>query len=164
MKQILLCMLVCGLSFMLCWGGSDESLRINDVWEYKIIITNPGTKSEGRLGLLLYKGTDIGGYFETVIIGTYKFFYCISERPWDDAGYFQVGDFTASNTEIEQSIQPAELEKGWYSASYSDRKKNTPAHWVFVTRGDKNLFITPDKLSQLKSELKLQPLSLWKVE
>ena len=45
-----------------------ETLDLEKHWTYKIEITKPGTGSEGKLGLLYYRGKEIKNYFNSIII------------------------------------------------------------------------------------------------
>jgi|GEM_PF-3715047 len=73
-----------GLAVLLAWGavcnGADEPMRKTDLntpgtyrsgqWEYKHIITSPGSRSEGQKGMLFFAGKELtaaatGDYYET---------------------------------------------------------------------------------------------------
>jgi hypothetical protein len=73
-----------------------DEIKTSGDWTYRIIITQPGTRSQGRLGELLYKGTplpvpSINDYVETPWGKIYWHGLSIEDglMIWNDQGWMQ---------------------------------------------------------------------------
>lgn len=139
-----------------CLSFADNG-NFTENWKYEIEITNPGTRSEGKEGILLYKQNKVGDYFETVIISGNSFNFKSRMHLWDFAGYIKDKEFSKKEKYSKTKIVNNELEKGWYTGNYNEKKKNTPDSWIWISREELKAFINPEKLEEFvtKNNLKV---------
>ncbi len=127
-------------------------------WKYEIVITNPGTKSEGKIGRLFYNGRELAPCFKTVLIGNRSFSYKPGIYLWDFRGYIKNEKTGLKEKTSREKIKKSEIETGWYSAGCNEKKKDTPSSWVWVSRGNIEAFTDPSKLVEFVSEKNLKPI------
>lgn len=140
-KHLVLSLLVAGT---VVWAQSSPAPG----WEYRLVVTGEGTRSEGRIGHLLYDGVDIGSRFGTIIISGTLYRYRERVHPWDSSGYIEDEDaFRAFRKEhgIRGLMNKAMRDRGWYTGG--DRKWGTPRSWVYVRSGALDGYCSPGKLA-----------------
>lgn len=133
------------------WGqGRDQArefVEINSRWTQLIITTNPGSRSEGMTSKLLFDDDTVTPWFDVIVIGSARFEFVTGANPWDFKGY----DRTSDNVQFESTldrIDSEDLECGWYPGSLSERKVETPESWIWVSRGDKEMFLDPERIEE----------------
>lgn len=128
-------------------------------WKYEIEITKPGTKSEGKLGRLYYKGEEIGSYFRIIVVGNRRYTFEKRRFEWNFGGYREEIEAELPESKSDLRIADAELERGWYTARLDRRRIGTPASWVWVKRGDLEAFVNPEKIEALARIYAIAPMS-----
>ena len=112
-------------------------------------VENPGTRSAGVRGVLLYKGKylqPLPGVIKTPIG---SFHYIESPILFEPQGWFPVQDVVVAHTT--ESIDPATLQKGTYTGP---RLVGTPDDWCYLTASDTwiapHLLATNDRLNPFR--------------
>lgn len=166
---ILFCITACFISVTSCAGKMNNQNSNSDVgmikpyqnnWSVRIILNNPGTRSEGRTFSLYYKKVLIPYVFETIYAGGQGFRFRKKINLWDSAGYVPADDVMIELAQ--ETITAAELSQGWYNSSAW--KKNTPPHWCLVTRDAISAVVDPLKLKDFISQHQWKEYSLYNIE
>jgi hypothetical protein len=133
-------------------------------WLYQEEVTRKGTRSEGVIGHLYYKGRELEGFFTSIAIGKSKYDFVKRTHMWDFGGYKLDKTFSPPKTSGNQTVSEEELTRGWYYAPLSGRKQETPEDWVWVQRGDLRVFIDPEQLGRFIEKHELEPMDPYKAE
>ncbi|MDD2715969.1 MAG: hypothetical protein PHW04_08760 [Candidatus Wallbacteria bacterium] len=129
--------------FLFCFVCSS-----NAAWNLKVELVAPGTRSEGRRGILEYNGTKITPYSEKLTLqdGT-EYFYLEAKYIWNDAGWkMRFAKVPAPTMEI-GAITTDETIIGHYYGEASQLKRGTPAEWVFLENKMYKLWISPERIN-----------------
>ncbi len=130
-------------------------------WTYREIVTNPGTRSEGRVGYLHLGDEALQGYFDEIVIDDRRYVWHVRINLWDSGGYIPAdGPIQPDPPENEPSVTPPMLDRGWYAASYGERRRGTPASWVWVRRDDLAGYIDPSRIGAIAGQLQIEPAEL----
>ena len=127
-------------------------------WEYEIEITNPGTKSEGKVGYLFYRGKEIKGYFEYIIIENTRYSYHVPVVPWDFNGYRKDEDYIHRERFSNSALSRQDIGKGWYLEGFQQKKRRTPASWVWIKNDRIEAFVDPENIDAFIEAFGLRPL------
>jgi hypothetical protein len=152
-SAVLLILSIAGVCF-------SASLKRRMNWVYKIKKTNPGTRSEGRIGKLFYKNKRVGYYFKVILtpVGQYRFTW--SRYLWGSKGYFKTSGQTSDRLKASEKINVIRLKKivkkGYYKGK--SKYKNIPASWIRVKRKGNYYWLNPDKISMFIRIKKLRTL------
>jgi hypothetical protein len=126
-------------------------------WKYRVNITKPHTENEGRAGHLFFRGRELPGCFNTIIIGKTKYDYRIRINPSDFSGYARDPGYVPPPSTSTLKLTPEELKRGWYFAAADQRRQDTPADWIWVKRENLEAFVKPDKVYTFIDKYKLNP-------
>jgi len=143
-------------------GDIVEKTPLAGGWVYEVVITNAGSRSEGRLGRLVYREDSIGYPFDRVLVGDRLFAFRTKQQMWDDGGYMrQQTEQDLPPEAAASSVTSAELERGWYQAPLSARKQGTPEDWVYVERTSERTrpvqaYLDPERLGAFLSRFDLE--------
>ncbi|MCF7913571.1 MAG: hypothetical protein K9L66_00235 [Spirochaetaceae bacterium] len=110
-----------------------RSAYLSRNWHYDVIITKEGTRSEGRIGRLSYRGFEIDGYFDTVVTAYGCYVFRRRSQLWGFGGYRSI-ELPAEPREIKESFSAADAERGWYFGALYERKRGTPESWLCISR------------------------------
>jgi len=134
----LIACLLAGLVSTLAWSEEQPA------WKHDVIVSNPGTRSEGHTGVLTYGDHAILPYFSQLDTPVGRFLYINRRFRWGDAGWVkQEGDVPAPD-KLDEAIAPEELERGWYTCEAGKTKPGTPEHWFWTPTF--NTWIDPAKI------------------
>ena len=148
------------LVLMLSGCQSIDTIEYPDAegrWRYRVEVTKPGTEEEGRRAHLSYRGKELAGYFSTVIIGETKYDYTIRINPSDFSGYVKDPDYSPPDPTNRAGLEDEEKKRGWDFAPADQRKKDTPADWIWVKRENLEAFVDPDRLHRFLTTYELIP-------
>jgi len=126
-------------------------------WKYVVEVTKAGSEEEGRRARLYYRGKELPGHFSTVIVGETKYDYTIRIDPSDFSGYRKDQDYAPPPRASRDELQDEEEKRGWYFASADQRKRNTPADWIWVERENLEAFVDPDRLYRFINKYQIAP-------
>jgi len=125
--------------------ADQEGYHINSSWEYRIEITHAGSRSEGRIGHLLFNGTSINGYFDSVIIGERVFQFVFRDHLWDFGGYREIGNVPLQK--ISRAVLQADATcTGWFESGPAKDRSAIPDAWIWVVRDSRSWYLDPGKL------------------
>ncbi|MFP4385278.1 MAG: hypothetical protein ACLFSE_14635 [Spirochaetia bacterium] len=135
-------------------------------WHYVVETTNPGTRSEGKIGHLFFRELEIPGVFDEIIVRNTLYQYYQRSHLWDFAGYVIEKDFSDKVAYGEDSINDSERRTGWYYGRRSQKKQDTPANWVWVRREGVQAFLNPEHIVEFvkKYRLSLRGINLLKID
>lgn len=135
-------------------------------WRYIVETTNPGTRSEGKIGHLFFKELEIPGVFDEIIVGNTLYQYYQRSHLWDFAGYVIKKDFSDTVEYGEERIRDADTINGWYYGRRSQKKQGTPLNWVWVRREGVQAFLNPEHIVQFVKthRLSLRGINLLKID
>ena len=135
------------------YGQEISVLRNSANWMYSE--SKPGLRQQGEaipiLGELFYKRERLPeqvsreGVYITTDIGTFR--YSEREDQMSSGGWlFSREEKSGEAIGTDKKIEDNELKAGFYEDSFKEKKKGTPAHWVFVEiNGNKeSLYWTKD--------------------
>ncbi len=160
---------VCFMLLFSCAGKVSNQIANSDTemtkpyqygWTTKIVLNNPGTRSEGRTFSLYYKTKLIPYVFVTIYAGGQGFRFKQKINLWDSAGYVPVDNVIKEITQ--ETITAAELSQGWYYGT--SWKINTPSHWCLATRDTVSAVIDPLKLNEFLLQHEWKEYSLYNIE
>ncbi|MBN1917828.1 MAG: hypothetical protein JW889_07965 [Verrucomicrobia bacterium] len=114
------------------------------VWKYDVIVTDPGTRSEARTGVLTYGDVTILPYFTELVTPIGCFVYSARIFRWGDAGWVEQEHNALDPVDLDEAITAEELDRGWYSCEAGTSKPGTPEHWFWTPTF--NLRVDPAKL------------------
>jgi hypothetical protein len=136
---------------MSVWGQGRDQVRklveINSRWTQLIITTNPGSRSEGVTSKLLFDDETITPWFDVIVIGSTRFEFVIGANLWDFKGYDRMVGDVRFESALDR-IHSEDMERGWYPGSLIDRKAGTPDSWIWVSRGDTEMFLDPERIEE----------------
>lgn len=138
---------------MSVWGqGRDQAqarklVEINSRWTQLSITTNPGSRSEGVTSKLLFDDEIMTPWFDTIVIGSTRFEFVSGSNLWDFKGYDRIAVDAQFESALDR-IHSDDLERGWYLGSVSDRKTKTPDSWIWVSCGDTEMFLDPERIEE----------------
>ena len=121
------------------YGQEISVLRSSANWMYSE--SKPGLRQEGKsipiLGGLFYKKEELSeqasreGVNITTDIGTFR--YSEREDQESSGGWLFLNERKIEEAvEANKEIKDIELRVGFYEGVFNERKRKTPAHWVFV--------------------------------
>jgi hypothetical protein len=126
-------------------------------WKYRVDITKPDTENEERRAHLFYRGKELAGHFSTVIIGETKYDYTIRINPSDFSGYAKDPNYLPPPLPTQLGLVDEEEKRGWYFAPADQRRRDTPADWIWVKRENLEAFVDPDRLYRFINKYELIP-------
>ncbi len=129
-------------------------------WQHKVKLTNPGTRSQGKRGILLYKNKSMGYYFHKILTPIGEFAFKWRRVLWGDKGYFKVSKKTSNNIFMSLQTSPTKMKKiirrGYYEKF--SKYKRTPSNWIRVMRNGKYYWLDPERISYLIKKKKINSL------
>jgi hypothetical protein len=138
--------LVLALLFSSCLTLQEEPVRQPAVWQYEIEITDPGTRSEGKIGHLLYNGTEVPFLFDQIFVDGRLYSFHYKTNPWDFGGY-QCDDIPVHfHTDMNMKIVENEINQGWYLTENLQKKVLTPEYWIWIKRDTIEAFLDPNRI------------------
>ncbi len=112
-------------------------------------VENPGTRSAGVRGVLLYKGKYLQPLTGAIKTPIGSFHYIESPILFEPQGWFPVQDIVIANAT--ESLDPATLQKGTYKGP---RLLGTPEDWCYLATSDTwlapHLLATNDRLNPFR--------------
>ncbi len=129
---------------------TSYSYTDTDNWKYNIKITNSGTRSQGKRGILLYKNISIGYYFHSILTPIGKYSFTWSRLPWKDKGYNKISNQTSHdfiNSLVRSNNTMKRIINRGYYKGFAKYKK-TPENWIRVMRDGQYFWINPEELVQ----------------
>lgn len=125
-----------------------SGLKATD-WTIRIELVAPGTRSEGKRGVLQYKNEAIPPSASSIITQNgIEYFYVEPRYLWSDSGW-KVQNASEKPASVEVSVSTSDLETGYYYSSLKQLRCNTPDNWVFLKNNIYEVWIAPDKISLL---------------
>jgi hypothetical protein len=100
-------------------------------WKHDVIVTAPGSKSEGRTGILTYGDQTVLPYFTEVVTPIGHFTYKLRTTRWGDAGWIQHEGDMSHLEKLDEAVTEDELTRGWYSCKFGAMKADTPPSWFW---------------------------------
>ena len=147
MKIFLSLFVLVGLLLAAC----SSSGAIRSDWEHRILTSGETSSREYREeGLLLYRDRLVPPAFSTILCPVGAFVY---RRP-----HALVASFTGwlrDRSKLDSLMEEAaygetmskdEIARGWYAASWDQRRKGTPPDWVWVSFTTKGYWLKPQGL------------------
>ncbi|HPE35936.1 MAG TPA: hypothetical protein PK625_02215 [Spirochaetales bacterium] len=134
-----------------CAGSAP---RGGDGWEQLVVVTNPGTRSEGKSYFLCYEGAPIPDLFRKLWAGGAWYEYAERTVLWGDEGYVLLE--TGDEIEAGEEFTAADGERGWYEGA--SRKRDTPGHWFLGVRDHVVAWIDPERLADFTAAWGLEAL------
>lgn len=117
-------------------------------WAYELGVTNPGTRSEGRVGILLFDGDPIGLDFSYIYIPSLDAAYehVERERLWDFLGYRPAArrEYRACPRIGEDAIA-----RGWLRVLAEARPEGLPSSWVYGEFLGTAFWLDPRRIDEL---------------
>ena len=108
----------------------------------------PGTRSEGRVGLLLYENEPILPYVKEIMTPIGRFRYEYRRLPFEKegVGWQRIPPENEEQLKIlPEKITEEELERGWYNYISGKQKKGTPDVWIWVPSCKK--WVSPERIN-----------------
>ncbi|MDD5091647.1 MAG: hypothetical protein PHQ23_12120 [Candidatus Wallbacteria bacterium] len=130
------------LLFVICSSLSAE-------WVVLTELIAPGTRSEGKRGVLSFNKEKITPYAERIVTRDGREFIFIEPKyTWSDAGWKQARTTPPKAPDTgETVITPEELESGLYYGDVNSVKSGTPPAWVFLENHLYTVWIRPDRIN-----------------
>lgn len=128
-----------------CFFMGDD---VSEKYTHYMHTVYPGTRSEGKVGLLLYENESVLPYVKELKTPIGRFRYEYRKYPAEDKG---VGWQKISSKKEEQleispdKITEEELERGWYNYTSGKQKKETPDAWIWVPSYKK--WVSPKRIN-----------------
>ncbi len=145
---------------------SEADVSLPSVWEYQVEITMEGSRSEGRIGHLFYMGTEIGPWFDYIIINGTGLEYIPMQNIWDRSGYRKITRNSCYSIVTDISLQhnyeitDEELTKGWYEAVADEKHSGTPSEWVQCKSGELYFWADPARLNEIAETMGIDRLDV----
>jgi hypothetical protein len=142
-------------------GFADISYSKCSSFSYEIKYNNRGTRSEGRTGVLYFKGSIIKNYFDEVLtdLGTFTLFRSL--YIWSFRGYKKTSKATIKSIRPTLRKGNAVFRKIIKNGYYEGRGKilYLPENWIRVKIKYKFYWVNPDRLDSFIRAKRLKPRS-----
>ena len=109
--------------------------KLPDGWSYKTEITHKGSRSEGSIGRLFYRYSELPSAFDSVVISGNRYDYFPMENLWDNSGFIKAETPEPAPEKITNHVAQNELIQGWYLTDEWKIKTGTPSDWFFCAGG-----------------------------
>ena len=152
------------LSVQLASAQVKAELGSQDGWSY--VVTQPGLRSGGEKvfswGQLFFNKNPIPHELERnglkilIVLGIFE--YTVPATASDDHGWFKRGNIPTSGAPFgKDTISENDLKKGFYFASFKDKKKKTPKDWIFIQGQEVDnpwmAWVDPNRLDNFAAQL-----------
>ena len=128
--------------------------------QHKIVITNKGTRSEGKWGVLTIEGNEVPPVFSKIIVDGQAYDFLIREYAWQKGGYWPI-DKSVDPGFINNYLRKKEIRTGWYKGTLEEYRRGTPSYWIWVNRKDIQNFsywLDPYKLGDFITDFNLNAI------
>jgi hypothetical protein len=112
-------------------------------WRHYVLTVQPGTRSEGKAGVLAYGGTEVMPYFLEVVTPLGGYVYEFRPHLWSEGGW--VKHAAAKPAKLDEAVTNDELQRGWYTCEGPSVKAGTPSEWFWIP--SLNTWVDPAKLA-----------------
>ena len=128
--------------------------------QHNVVITNKGTRSEGKWGNLLINSNKVPPVFSKIVVAETPYFFIIRNNLWTKGGYWPAKE-KESIGYIDKSLSVEQQEKGWYRGTLLECREGTPDFWIWIHRKDVTNFsywVNPLKLDKFISYFELKAI------
>lgn len=155
------------LIFLLALSCIDNSIIakekiLNTQIEHRVTYTRKGTRSEAKHGHLWINRRKLPDVFTLVKFEdrVYKFYQ--RRQLWGRDGYFPIKESEKKITirGSDRYISDEYLFRGWYMGDF--RFKHTPSSWIYVKWRGGGAFVSPHKIDEMISVIKIKIIPRFK--
>ncbi len=118
------------------------------VWTHTLLLTNPGSRSEGLREDLAYGGQKVPSSIGRLIALGYDWEYRPFTNAWTPWGWHIAGSAPSLGS-AGDALSAKELTEGMAVAEGLSRRPGTPSNWVLAIRGAEHWLCDPAKLAAL---------------
>jgi len=141
-----------------CHTSPDQAsmpIRALSGWSYEVKTNNPGTRSEGKIGVLFYGDYSLEWYYHYIYIPSEEKSFLCQEKAqlWDFGGFRQIENKVFTSESGSSSIAG-----GWFETKPLSKPNGIPASWIYVERDEMAFWLDPGHYRDLAIEQGFQIL------